>query len=59
MSSRQNIMKFTALTEHSKDGWYVGQLEELPEVIVQGKSIAELKSNLLEGIGLVLDTHKI
>ncbi|MGB0260874.1 MAG: type II toxin-antitoxin system HicB family antitoxin [Flavobacteriaceae bacterium] len=52
-------MKFTALIEHSKDGWYVGQLEELPEVIAQGKSIAELKSNLLEGLGLVLDTPKI
>ena len=33
---------FTAIIEKSEDGWYVGQLEELQEVISQGKTIEEL-----------------
>ena len=37
---------FTAIIEKSNDGWYVGQLEELPEVISQGKTVQELKQNL-------------
>lgn len=53
-----NNMKFTAIIEYSQDGWYVGQLEELPEVISQGKSIDELKTNLLEGLVLLLNTNR-
>ena len=45
---------FTAIIEKSEDGWYVGQLEELPEVISQGKTIEELKSNLQDALELVI-----
>lgn len=51
-------MKFTALIEKSEDGWYVGQLEELPAVLSQGKTIDELKANLLDALQLFLETNK-
>jgi predicted RNase H-like HicB family nuclease len=36
-------MKLTAIIEKSTDGWYVGQLDEIPAVLSQKKTIAELK----------------
>ena len=51
-------MKLTALIEKSDDGWFVGQLEELPEVLSQGKTISELKSNLLDALNLLLDSNR-
>ncbi|MBC6401591.1 MAG: type II toxin-antitoxin system HicB family antitoxin [Ekhidna sp.] len=32
-------MKLTALIEKSDGGWFVGQLEELPEVLSQGETV--------------------
>ncbi len=52
------IMKLTALIEKSDDGWFVGQLEELPEILSQGKTISELKANLLDALNLLLDSNR-
>lgn len=43
-------MEFTARIEKSKDGWYVGQVEEVPAAISQGKTTDELNSNLLDAL---------
>lgn len=51
-------MKFTAIIEQGEDGWYVGQIEEVPAAMSQGKSIDELKANLLDALKLVLDVNK-
>ena len=51
-------MEFTAIIEKSEDGWYVGQLEEIPAVLSQGKTIIELKDNLLDALRLLLETNK-
>ncbi|MGB0376601.1 MAG: type II toxin-antitoxin system HicB family antitoxin [Flavobacteriaceae bacterium] len=51
-------MTFTALIEKSDDGWYVGQLEELPEVLSQGKDVEELKSNLLDALSVFLASNR-
>lgn len=51
-------MKFTALIEKSDDGWFVGQLEELPEVLSQGKTIEELKLNLKDALDLLLESNR-
>lgn len=51
-------MKFTAIIEKSDDGWYVGQVEEMPAAISQGKTIAELKDNLVDALRLLLETNK-
>ena len=44
------MIKFTAIIEKSNDGWYVGQVEEMPAAISQGKTIEELKHNLLDAV---------
>ena len=49
---------FTALIEKSEDGWYVGQLEEMPEVISQGKTIDELMENLEDALLLFFEAQK-
>jgi predicted RNase H-like HicB family nuclease len=49
---------FTAIIEQSEDGWYVGQLEELPEVIAQGKSIEELEINLQDALELIFSHQR-
>jgi predicted RNase H-like HicB family nuclease len=51
-------MKFTAIIEKGENGWFVGQVEELPAAISQGKTIEELKENLLDAVRLLLDTNK-
>ena len=51
-------MKLTVVIEESNDGWFVGQLEELPEVLSQGKTIDELKVNLLDAFNLFLDANR-
>jgi predicted RNase H-like HicB family nuclease len=51
-------MKFTAIIENGEDGWFVGQIEEVPAAISQGKTIEELKENLADALRLILDTNK-
>ena len=51
-------MNYTAIIEKSEDGWYVGQVQEIPEAVAQGKTIEELKQNLLEALKLVIDFHR-
>ena len=43
-------MQLTAIIEQSPDGWLVGQLEELPEVISQGRTQKELMENLRDAM---------
>ena len=50
-------MKLTAIIEKSKDGWYVGQVEEMPGAISQGKTIEEVKDNLSDAVKLLLETN--
>jgi len=48
----------TAIIEKSNDGWYVGQIQEIPAAISQGRTIEELKENLLDALKMVIDTQK-
>ena len=45
-------MKLTAIIEEGENGWPVGQVEEIPAVMSQGKSVDELKENLLDALHL-------
>jgi predicted RNase H-like HicB family nuclease len=49
---------YTAVIEKTKDGWYVGQIQEHPEAITQGKSLEELESNLSDALKEVLEMKK-
>jgi predicted RNase H-like HicB family nuclease len=51
-------LSLTAIIEKSTDGWYVGQIEEFPEAVSQGKSIDELKENLFDALRLIMETRK-
>ncbi len=51
-------MKLTAIIEKSGDGWYVGQIEEFPAAISQGKTIDELKENLIDALHLLMEANK-
>jgi predicted RNase H-like HicB family nuclease len=48
-------MKLTAIIEHGENGWLVGQIEELPAVMSQGKKMEELKANLIDAMHLYLE----
>jgi predicted RNase H-like HicB family nuclease len=52
-------MKLTAIIEKSEDGWFVGQIEEMPAALSQGKTIEELKVNLLDAFRLLLETNRM
>ncbi|MEQ8413430.1 MAG: type II toxin-antitoxin system HicB family antitoxin [Imperialibacter sp.] len=52
-------MKLTAIIEKAEDGWYVGQIEEVPAAISQGKTIEELKSSLVDALKLLWDADTI
>ena len=47
-------MKLTAIIERTDDGWFVGQLEQLPEVVSQGRTHDELMVNLTDALEQVL-----
>lgn len=43
-------MQFTISILDESDGWLVGQLRELPDVLSQGRSEAELIENLRDAL---------
>jgi predicted RNase H-like HicB family nuclease len=51
-------MEFTAAIEQGENGWLVGQLNELPGAISQGKTLEELKENLIDALKLLLDVNE-
>jgi len=51
-------LSITAIIEKDPSGWYIGQLEEFPEVLSQGKTIEELKDNLMDALNLVLEEQR-
>ncbi len=55
---------YTAIIEKTNDGWYVGQIQEHPEALTQGKTLEELEANLTDALREVLrmkkeDFHKL
>jgi len=54
----KNLSELTVSIEKSNDGWYVGQVEEIPEAISQGKTIKELMENILDALELIFKTHR-
>jgi predicted RNase H-like HicB family nuclease len=49
---------YTAVIEKTNDGWYVGQIQEHPEAITQGKTLEELESNLSDALKEILEMKK-
>jgi predicted RNase H-like HicB family nuclease len=51
-------MDLTILVEKGEDGFYVGQIQEYPPVMSQGKTLDELKENLKDALSLFLEVQK-
>jgi predicted RNase H-like HicB family nuclease len=51
-------MKLTAVIENGENGWLVGQIDEIPAVMSQGKTTKELKENLIDALYLYLEMQK-
>ncbi len=61
MIPNTKIMKNAELTliiQQDENGWLIGQIEEFPAAISQGKTLEELQKNLVEALHLLLETQK-
>jgi len=50
----KNVELNILIQKDTESGWYVGQIEEFPAAISQGKTINELKINLKDALNLLL-----
>jgi predicted RNase H-like HicB family nuclease len=48
-------MKYTLVIKIGKDGYYIGQLKELPAVFTQGLTIDEVKENIADVLEMYLE----
>jgi predicted RNase H-like HicB family nuclease len=46
------------IQKDTESGMYVGQIEEFPAAISQGKTIDELKTNLIDALKILLEVQK-
>ena len=51
-------MEYTAIITDVGDGWYMGQCEQVPGAITQGRTVDEVQENLKEAISLILEDEK-
>jgi len=51
-------LNLTAFFEEAKEGGYITFIEEIQGINSQGETVEEAKSNLLEALHIVLDTHR-
>jgi predicted RNase H-like HicB family nuclease len=52
-------LQFTAIIQKSEDGYYIGQIAEVPEALSQGKTIEELEANLIDAVLLVWKSNRL
>jgi predicted RNase H-like HicB family nuclease len=48
------MKKFFTLEYWRDDGWFVGRLKEIPGVFSQGKTLDELKENIIDAYRMML-----
>jgi len=51
-------MEYTAIIKEIEDGWYMGQCEQIPGALTQGRTIEETKENLKDAIQLLMEDEK-
>lgn len=52
-------LKFTAIIQKGENGWYIGQVAEMPGALSQGRTIPELIDNLNDALQLLLESEYI
>ena len=53
------MRRFFTLEYWQDDGWLVGRLKEIPGVFSQGKTLEELKENIIDAYRMMLDEYEI
>jgi predicted RNase H-like HicB family nuclease len=48
------MKRFFTLEYWQDDGWFVGKLREIPGVFSQGKTLEELKENIIDAYRMML-----
>lgn len=49
------MKRFFTLEYWQDDGWFVGKLKEIPGVFSQGKTLKELKENIIDAYRMMLE----
>ena len=52
------MKRFFTLEYWQDDGWYVGKLKEVPGVFSQGKTLDELKENVIDAYRMLLAEYE-
>lgn len=58
MDKMKTTTCFNAIIKETDDGWFYGQIEEVPEAMSQGKTIDELLENLADALSLILEIRR-
>lgn len=51
-------MQLTVIIQQGEDGWITGQIEQIPAVISQGRTMEELKFMLQDALEFYLETQQ-
>ena len=51
-------MNYTLIIKQGQDGFFIGQLKELPDVFTQGVTIEELKENITDALEMYLEDNR-
>jgi len=51
------MKRFFTLEYWQDDGWFVGKLKEVPGVFSQGKTLDELKENIIDAYRMMLEGY--
>jgi len=52
-------MQLTFIIQQGEDGWITGQIEQIPAVISQGRTMEELKFMLRDALEFYLETQQL
>jgi hypothetical protein len=55
LKRNRSMKRFFTLEYWRDDGWYVGKLKEVPGVFSQGKTLEELKENIIDAYRMMLN----
>ena len=50
--------KFTAIYEHTEDGWWVVAVPEIPGAISQGRTLEEAREMIKDALKLLLEVRR-
>ena len=53
------MKRFFTLEYWQDDDWFVGKLKEIPGVFSQGKTIEELKENIIDAYHMMLEEYDV